>query len=102
MLKRLKKKVEKKEEPEIKKNYEMMDIISPMFGMHEEKKEIVKTVKKNSVKKPKKKDNSLVQVISPYYGNFEEKEETDSELFLLLLKIQKIFKMKQILMLKKQ
>ena len=34
----LEKKVEKKEEPEIKKNYEMMDIISPMFGMHEEKK----------------------------------------------------------------
>ena len=52
----------------------MMDIISPMFGMHEEKKEPVRTVKKNSVKKPKKKDNSLVQVISPYYGNFEEKE----------------------------
>ena len=38
MLKRLKKKVAKKEEPEVKKNYEMMDIISPMFGMHEEKK----------------------------------------------------------------
>ncbi|MFR2501280.1 MAG: hypothetical protein ACLS85_02070 [Coprobacillus cateniformis] len=37
MLKRLKK-VERKEEPEIKKNYEMMDIISPIFGMHEEKK----------------------------------------------------------------
>ena len=70
-VKKVEKKVEKKEEPEIKKNYEMMDIISPMFGMHEEKKEIVKTVKKNSVKKPKKKDNSLVQVISPYYGNFE-------------------------------
>ena len=81
-VKKVEKKVEKKEEPEIKKNYEMMDIISPMFGMHEEKKEIVKTVKKNSVKKPKKKDNSLVQVISPYYGNFEEKEETDSEAVL--------------------
>ena len=74
-VKKVEKKVEKKEEPEVKKNYEMMDIISPMFGMHEEKKETVKTVKKNSVKKPKKKDNSLVQVISPYYGNFEEKEE---------------------------
>ena len=36
-VKRLKK-VAKKEEPEVKKNYEMMDIISPMFGMHEEKK----------------------------------------------------------------
>ena len=39
---------------------------------------MVKTVKKNSVKKPKKKDNSLVQVISPYYGNFEEKEVKES------------------------
>ena len=73
-VKKVEKKVAKKEEPEVKKNYEMMDIISPMFGMHEEKKETVRIVKKNSVKKPKKKDNSLVQVISPYYGNFEEKE----------------------------
>ena len=82
-VKKVEKKVEKKEESEIKKNYEMMDIISPMFGMHEEKKEIVKTVKKNSVKKPKKKDNSLIQVISPYYGNFEEKVvEEESEAIL--------------------
>ena len=81
-VKKVEKKVAKKEEPEVKKNYEMMDIISPMFGMHEEKKETVRIVKKNSVKKPKKKDNSLVQVISPYYGNFEEKEETDSEAVL--------------------
>ena len=72
-VKKVEKKVAKKEETEVKKNYEMMDIISPMFGMHEEKKETVRTVKKNSVKKPKKKDNSLIQVISPYYGNFEEK-----------------------------
>ena len=90
-VKKVEKKVEKKEEPEIKKNYEMMDIISPMFGMHEEKKEIVKTVKKNSVKKPKKKDNSLVQVISPYYGNFEEKEETDSEAVLTAVEDSKDF-----------
>ena len=90
-VKKVEKKVEKKEEPEIKKNYEMMDIISPMFGMHEEKKEIVKTVKKNSVKKPKKKDNSLVQVISPYYGNFEEKEETDSEAVLTSVEDSKDF-----------
>ena len=62
-----------------------------MFGMHEEKKEIVKTVKKNSVKKPKKKDNSLVQVISPYYGNFEEKEETDSEAVLTAVEDSKDF-----------
>ena len=73
------------------KKVEMMDIISPMFGMHEEKKEIVKTVKKNSVKKPKKKDNSLVQVISPYYGNFEEKEETDSEAVLTAVEDSKDF-----------
>ena len=53
--KKVEKKVAKKEEPEVKKNYEMMDIISPMFGMHEEKKETVRIVKKNSVKKPKKK-----------------------------------------------
>ena len=81
----------KKEEPEVKKNYEMMDIISPMFGMHEEKKETVRIVKKNSVKKPKKKDNSLVQVISPYYGNFEEKEETDSEAVLTAVEDSKDF-----------
>lgn len=90
-VKKVEKKVEKKEEPEVKKNYEMMDIISPMFGMHEEKKETVKTVKKNSVKKTKKKDNSLVQVISPYYGNFEEKEETDSEAVLTAVEDSKDF-----------
>ena len=82
-VKKVEKKVAKKEETEVKKNYEMMDIISPMFGMHEEKKETVRTVKKNSVKKPKKKDNSLIQVISPYYGNFEEKVvEEESEAIL--------------------
>ena len=69
----------------------MMDIISPMFGMHEEKKETVRIVKKNSVKKPKKKDNSLVQVISPYYGNFEENEETDSEAVLTAVEDSKDF-----------
>ena len=90
-VKKVEKKVAKKEEPEVKKNYEMMDIISPMFGMHEEKKETVRTVKKNSVKKPKKKDNSLVQVISPYYGNFEEKEETDSEAVLTAVEDSKDF-----------
>ena len=73
-VKKVEKKVEKKEEPEIKKNYEM-----------------IKTVKKNSVKKPKKKDNSLVQVISPYYGNFEEKEETDSEAVLTAVEDSKDF-----------
>lgn len=90
-VKKVEKKVAKKEEPEVKKNYEMMDIISPMFGMHEEKKETVRVVKKNSVKKPKKKDNSLVQVISPYYGNFEEKEETDSEAVLTAVEDSKDF-----------
>ena len=63
-VKKVEKKVEKKEEPEIKKN---------------------------SVKKPKKKDNSLVQVISPYYGNFEEKEETDSEAVLTAVEDSKDF-----------
>lgn len=72
----------KKEEPEVKKSYEMVDIISPMFGMHEEKKEVAKTVKKPTTKKVKKKDNSLIQVISPYYGSFEKKEETESEAVL--------------------
>ena len=63
-VKKVEKKVAKKEEPE---------------------------VKKNSVKKPKKKDNSLVQVISPYYGNFEEKEETDSEAVLTAVEDSKDF-----------
>ena len=40
-VKKVEKKVAKKEETEVKKNYEMMDIISPMFGMHEKKKENV-------------------------------------------------------------
>ena len=43
-VKKVEKKVAKKEEPEVKKNYEMMDIISPMFGMHEEKKETVRII----------------------------------------------------------
>ena len=76
------KKIEKVAEPETKKTYEMKDIISPMFGMHEDKKETTKTVKKKAVKKTKKKDNSLIQVISPYYGNFEEKEDPESEAVL--------------------
>lgn len=73
----------KVEEPVSKKGYEMIDIISPMFGMKEEKVETEKVTKKPSVKKSKKKDNSLIQVISPYYGNFEEKEvEEESEAIL--------------------
>ena len=67
------------------------DELSHICYIDEEKKEIVKTVKKNSVKKPKKKDNSLVQVISPYYGNFEEKEETDSEAVLTAVEDSKDF-----------
>lgn len=73
----------KVEEPVSKKGYEMIDIISPMFGMKEERAETEKVTKKPAVKKSKKKDNSLIQVISPYYGNFEEKEvEEDSEAIL--------------------
>ena len=61
----------------------MIDIISPMFGMKEEKVETEKVNKKPPVKKSKKKDNSLIQVISPYYGNFEEKVvEEESEAIL--------------------
>lgn len=45
-VKKVEKKVAKKEEPEVKKNYEMMDIISPMFGMHEEKKEQLEQLRK--------------------------------------------------------
>ena len=73
----------KVEEPVSKKGYEMIDIISPIFGMKEEKVETENVTKKPSVKKSKKKDNSLIQVISPYYGNFEEKEvEEESEAIL--------------------
>ena len=68
----------------------MMDIISPMFGMHEEKKKQLEQLRKFS-KKTKEKDNSLVQVISPYYGNFEEKEETDSEAVLTAVEDSKDF-----------
>ncbi|MDO5812091.1 MAG: hypothetical protein Q4Q31_03245 [Bacillota bacterium] len=75
--------VPKVEEPVSKKGYEMIDIISPMFGMKEEKVETERVTKKPTVKKSKKKDNSLIQVISPYYGNFEEKEvEEESEAIL--------------------
>lgn len=72
--KNVKPSIKKTEEPVTKKGYEMIDIISPMFGMKEEKKETEKVTKKPVKKKSKKKDNSLVQVISPYYGSFEEKE----------------------------
>lgn len=65
-------------EPE-KKVYEMMDVISPMFGLAEEKKDknTKQTTKKKSVKKAKKRDNSLVQVISPYYGNFDHDDDEE-------------------------
>lgn len=64
----------------MKKGYEMMEIISPMFGMKEDKKVEEKVSKKTTTKKVKRKDNSLVQVISPYYGNFnDKKEEVESE-----------------------
>ena len=78
--KNIKQTAPKVEEPISKKGYEMIDIISPIFGMKEEKIETEKVTKKPSVKKSKKKDNSLIQVISPYYGNFEEKVvEEESE-----------------------
>ncbi len=64
----------------MKKGYEMMEIISPMFGMKEDKKVEEKATKKPIAKKTKRKDNSLIQVISPYYGNFDDKkEEVESE-----------------------
>lgn len=81
--KNIKQTAPKVEEPISKKGYEMIDIISPIFGMKEEKIETEKVTKKPSVKKSKKKDNSLIQVISPYYGNFEEKVvEEESEAIL--------------------
>ncbi len=81
--KNIKQPAPKVEEPVSKKGYEMIDIISPMFGMKEEKVETEKVNKKPSVKKSKKKDSSLIQVISPYYGNFEEKVvEEESEAIL--------------------
>ncbi len=73
------------EKTETKKSnvYEMMDIISPMFGKSDKEE---KKVKKPTVTKPKKKSkyqsDSLVQVISPYYGNFEEKTDIESEALL--------------------
>lgn len=67
-------------EPE-KKAYEMMDVISPMFGLAEEKKDKSpkQTTKKKAVKKAKKKDHSLVQVISPFYGNFDHDDDVEEE-----------------------
>lgn len=64
-----------------KKAYEMMDVISPMFGLAEEKKDKnpKQTTKKKSVKKAKKKDHSLVQVISPFYGNFDHDDDVEEE-----------------------
>lgn len=68
----------------MKKGYEMMEIISPMFGIKEDKKTEEKVTKKTTTKKVKRKDNSLVQVISPYYGNFnDKKEEVESESMIL-------------------
>lgn len=62
-----------------KKGYEMMDVISPIFGLNEEKSSTNKrkSTKKKVTKKTKKRENSLVQVISPFYGNFEYKEDED-------------------------
>lgn len=64
-----------------KKGYEMMDIISPMFGLAEEKdkKNVNRSTKKKTQKKSKKRDNSLVQVISPFYGNFDYDKDKDDE-----------------------
>ena len=78
-------KIAPKVDPE-KKAYEMMDVISPMFGLSEDKK-TKETSKKTPVKtskKKKKRDNSLIQVISPYYGNFDEdiEDEGDDEAVL--------------------
>lgn len=73
-------KVKPKVESE-KKAYEMMDVISPMFGLSEDKK-IKETSKKTPVKnskKTKKRDNSLIQVISPFYGNYDEDKEDEGE-----------------------
>lgn len=64
-----------------KKAYEMMEVISPMFGLSEEKKDqkTVQSTKKKSVKKAKKRDHSLIQVISPFYGNFDQEKEDEDE-----------------------
>lgn len=90
----------KKEEPQVlkkepkvvdveieKKGYEMMDVISPIFGLAEDKntKNTSKSTKKKTKKKSKKRDNSLVQVISPFYGNFDydkDDDETEDEAIL--------------------
>lgn len=53
--KNIKQTAPKVEEPVSKKGYEMIDIISPMFGMKEEKVETEKVNKKPPVKKSKKK-----------------------------------------------
>lgn len=84
---------QKKEEPQVvkkepqpvinkeieKKGYEMMEVISPIYGLTEDKsaQKSNKSAKKKTTKKAKKRDNSLVQVISPFYGNFEYNEEDD-------------------------
>lgn len=64
-----------------KKAYEMMEVISPMFGLSEEKKDqkTAQSTKKKSVKKAKKRDHSLIQVISPFYGNFDQEKEDEDE-----------------------
>lgn len=64
-----------------KKAYEMMEVISPMFGLAEEKTTKTKTqsAKKKTVKKSKKRDNSLIQVISPFYGNFDQENEDEED-----------------------
>ena len=59
--KNIKQTAPKVEEPISKKGYEMIDIISPIFGMKEEKIETEKVTKKPSVKKSKKKDNSNIE-----------------------------------------
>ena len=67
-------------EPE-KKSYEMMDVISPMFGLAEDKKtkETGKKIPAKVSKNKKKRDNSLIQVISPFYGNFDDDKDHDDE-----------------------
>lgn len=64
-----------------KKAYEMMEVISPMFGLAEEKATQNKkqSTKKKTVKKTKKRDNSLIQVISPFYGNFDQENEDEED-----------------------
>lgn len=62
-----------------KKGYEMMDVISPIFGLTEEKNPINKgkPAKKKTATKAKKREHTLVQVISPFYGNFDYKSDED-------------------------